>query len=215
MIERQIRRMIVKLLVLYIYEFLSAFLPVFICLMIWQKRKQIRLSKISCGMIFVFVIYITGVYHVTGAGTLYDGLRYQLEMRADQINLIPFSNDISVIGYLLNIVLGIPLGILIPLIWEKRNTFLCTLRTGFFFSLLIEISQLLNNRSSDIDDLLMNTAGTAIGFLCYKVWEHSSQLDGRRKDVPISVLFIGIGAAFAGRFLLFNEMGCARWLYGF
>lgn len=204
-----------KFLIFYVYEFLSAFLPFLICLIIWQKKKQIGLSKISYAMIFVFVIYITGVYHVTGAGTLYDGLRYQLEMQAEQVNLIPFSNDISVIGYLLNIVLGIPLGILVPLIWEKRNTFLCTLQTGFFFSLFIEISQLLNNRSSDIDDLLMNTAGTVIGFLCYKVWEHSSQSDGRRNDVPVSILFVSIGAAFAGRFLLFNEMGFARWLYGF
>ena len=180
-----------------------------------SKKKQIRPSEIPYGMLFIFVVYLVGVYHVTGAGTIYNRFTYQLEMRADQINLIPFSNDIYIIGYLLNIVLGIPLGILVPLIWEKRNTFLYTLQTGFSFSLLIEISQLLNNRSSDIDDLLMNTAGTVIGFLCYKVWERNAKSNRQQKDLPVSILFISIGATFAGHFLLFNEMGCARWLYGF
>jgi len=35
------------------------------------------------------------------------------------------------------------------------------------FSLSIEFAQLFNNRVSDVDDLLMNTLGTLIGFLVF------------------------------------------------
>ena len=33
-------------------------------------------------------------------------------------------------------------------------------QTGFGFSLLIELSQLLNNRRTDVDDLILNTRGS-------------------------------------------------------
>ncbi|HBT95229.1 MAG TPA: hypothetical protein DEB24_03600 [Coriobacteriia bacterium] len=36
-------------------------------------------------------------------------------------------------------------------------------------SLLIELSQLLNNRLTDIDDLIINTVGALIGFLLCRI----------------------------------------------
>ena len=42
-----------------------------------------------------------------------------------------------------------------------------TALSGFSVSLVIELSQLLNNRRPDVDDLLMNALGTALGGAIY------------------------------------------------
>lgn len=44
-----------------------------------------------------------------------------------------------------------------------------TVGLGFLFSLLIEISQLLNFRASDVNDLILNTAGALGGFGIYQI----------------------------------------------
>ena len=75
-----------------------------------------------------------------------------------------------------NILLGAPFGFLLPLIWKKRNTFWKVLLAGFWFSFAIEASQFLisriigySYRLTDIDDILLNCTGVALGYLCYKV----------------------------------------------
>lgn len=65
-----------------------------------------------------------------------------------------------------NIAMFIPIGIVWPVCFKKLNTVGKTVLAGFGFSLCIEITQLLfYERSSDIDDLILNTAGAAIGAL--------------------------------------------------
>lgn len=205
-------------LLFYGYEFLSAFIPFLIVFVVFayiQKKKGLSISKVSYVIIVVFTIYIIGVYHFTGAGTLYNVLTYQLELRQNQLNFIPFSNDIDIVAYLLNILLFIPLGLLVPFIWKKINKFSCILGIGLIFSLVIEVSQLLNNRATDIDDLLLNTVGAIIGFVLYKLLDKFTKSKYQFNTVPIVVLMISILIPFIGRFLFFNEIGFARLLYGF
>ena len=82
-------------------------------------------------------------------------------------------------------------------------------------SLVIELSQLVNHRSFDIDDLIYNSCGTLLGGLLFKIFfhpEHWKYLNSRNvKAEPIIIIAI----AFLFRFLLFDEMGLARLLYGF
>ena len=112
----------------FAYEFVSGFIPFLIVLAVFtysRKKKGLSISKISCVMLVIFSIYIINVYHLTSVGTIYNVLTYKLEIRKDLINLIPFSNDIYFIGYLLNVVLFIPLGILAPLIFKKMDKYNC------------------------------------------------------------------------------------------
>ena len=50
---------------------------------------------------------------------------------------------------------------------ERRRNVKWTALSGFSVSLVIELSQLLNNRRPDVDDLLMNALGTALGGAIY------------------------------------------------
>ena len=202
---------------LYIYEFLSSFIPFLIILMLSkqiQKKKGIYLSPISFVLILVFMFYIYGVYHFTDAGTLYEGLRYKFKLR-NNLNFIPFSEEIDILGYLLNVLLFIPWGIILPLIWDKMECFVYVAAAGFSFSLLIEMSQLLNIRATDVDDLILNTAGAIVGFGLYKLFSKCTKSRYQQKGVPLSILMLCILSSYIGRFLFFNEMGLAKLLYGF
>lgn len=108
-----------------------------------------------------------------------------LHIPADEINLIPFhalAADIR--PYLGNILLFVPFGFFLPLLWERyrlpRRTALC----GFLFSLAIELSQLFNRRISDVDDLLMNTLGALLGWLLWFLLRKSLSAVCRKVTLP-------------------------------
>ena len=92
------------------------------------------------------------------------------------LNLIPLVHlfdlydgwKLNVFG---NIAMFIPVGIVWPLCFERLDSFPKTVLAGGLFSLCIEITQLLFfERCSDIDDIILNTAGAAIGAaVCFGV----------------------------------------------
>ena len=81
-------------------------------------------------------------------------------------------NGIWMVLYLVggNIVWFVPFGLFSPMIWKKlRGLFVILL--GLCFSLAIETGQLLLGTGLfEIDDLVLNTLGTAIGCLIYKIY---------------------------------------------
>lgn len=193
---------------------LIPFLIVFILFRRHTKQKGIPASSRRNMLTLVFALYMIAVFHVTGAGTLYDGLLYRLEFRPEEINFVPFSNGLDITSYL-NLLLFLPFGLLVPLIWPDLNHPLPVVGSGFACSLLIELSQLLNRRRTDIDDLILNTIGALIG---YAVFSLLSRLVKQRSG-PCAAsdwsLLVYILTIFLGRFFLFHDMGLAKLLYGF
>lgn len=205
-------------LIITAYEFSTSFIP-FIIIMIFlnyqHKKQEICVSKMYCGIMTVFAIYIIAVFHFTSAGTLYDALLYKLERKQGQLNFIPFSNDIDITAYLQNILLFIPFGFLVPFICKQNVNIINILSTAFTFSLLIEVSQLLNNRRTDIDDLILNTFGAVIGFILYKFFIRITKFKLNHQSTQYNKLLIVIAVTFIGRFLLFNEIAFAKLFYKF
>lgn len=67
-----------------------------------------------------------------------------------------------------NTTMFIPLGIVWPAVFKELNTHAKALAAGFGVSLSIEILQLpFYGRASDIDDLILNTAGYLVGYLIF------------------------------------------------
>ena len=89
------------------------------------------------------------------------------------INLIPIVHLFDVYdGWLINIIgnvtMFIPVGLAWPFCFKKLDTLGKTVLAGAGFPLFIEITQLpFYDRCSDVDDLIMNTAGILIGALIY------------------------------------------------
>lgn len=72
------------------------------------------------------------------------------------------------INFLGNIAIFVPMGFLPPLLW--RISGLKTVGICFSVSLTIEILQLFLPRTTDIDDIWLNTLGGFLGVLLYRIY---------------------------------------------
>ncbi|WP_096274425.1 VanZ family protein [Paucisalibacillus globulus] len=157
------------------------------------RKKPIHINWTREIIYFLFVLYMSMVISVT-LFPLPLGQFYTVESIFRNVNVIPFKSivmDISQIGIayggdtlfmigliarnvLGNILLLLPFGFLAPILWGKLRSLRYTLLAGFIISLGIESLQLLESslgtvgRITDIDDLICNVIGTALGFYLYK-----------------------------------------------
>lgn len=190
---------------------MTVLLPVMIlflgCTIIGKQGRKNNLKQHFI-MLCIFTVYIFAVFYITGAGTVFDIFRnVTKQWYVAKVNLLPFSNEIAFMPYLLNILLFIPLGFLLPLLWPNAGKLMYVFLAGFFLSLMIELSQYYSYRATDVDDLIMNTAGTLVGYLLYKLFKHVSKWENKRQDYPKYEPIIYVGAMFFGHFLLYNSVG--------
>ncbi len=83
------------------------------------------------------------------------------------LSLIPFQ-EASLMMIFLNFLLFIPYGILLPCVFKSlRFSYKRVVMIGFMTSLSIEVLQLFGGRYAEIDDLLINSFGTFVGFMIY------------------------------------------------
>ena len=158
-----------------LYSFLCAILPCLIYQIIVIKRKNLKCEKnvvIHLVWVYIFLLYIYLALSKAGIGSIWDIGKYKEIIRFNEINIIPFSS-VGALTYILNIIMFTPLGFLLPLIWKEFRNIINVSITGLGFSLAIEFCQLFNLRTTDIDDLMMNTLGAVLG---YFIWVYVSKL---------------------------------------
>jgi len=188
-----------------IYAMLCVMLPCAIYQSLFiRKYRSRKILAIHILLVYIFLLYICMVLSATGIASIWDIGKFGRIVRPEEINLLPFQSE-GLMTYILNIILFLPLGFLLPLIWRNLRNAAGVLLTGFCFSLSIELCQLFNRRITDIDDLLMNTLGTLIG---YFLWYISRKLFKRINQRALSFSkkepYIYLALAILGKFLLFN-----------
>ena len=199
------------------YEMITVVIPAETAVLVfWLYRKKEENHSHTKHLIgcLMFSCYLFLLLHVTGAGTFYDISRYDINLKL--INLLPFSDtDIDIIGYLLNVVLFLPFGFILPSLWTEFRTCKAVMHAGAAMSLVVELSQLINNRAADIDDLILNTLGAILGFYVYKLIYRILKCEIPAETGMTAEIILMIMTAVCGRFFLFNEFGMAKYLYGF
>jgi glycopeptide antibiotics resistance protein len=161
--------------VLYVFMLtqstISGFLPLlpmmalFHMVMRKMDRKNHRKTATPhMGAAWLFCFALVLILAITAIPNAYD-------LTVDpRLNLVPFAQISSNFDqYALNILLFVPIGFLLPFLWKKFEKKYLTFLWGFFFSLSIEIIQMFSDRVTDIDDLLMNTVGTIIGYFLWRL----------------------------------------------
>lgn len=114
---------------------------------------------------FLFGLYLSGVAGVTGLPSL------QYITFSPTVQLVPFHElRADAMQYLLNVVLFLPAGFLLPLFWEKYRSLEKAALAGFLFSLAIECSQLFSFRTTDLNDLMTNTLGAVLGWMLWRAY---------------------------------------------
>ena len=155
-----------------------------------NTRKSILYFLLSCYLSVVYVL--VGLPNITY-------IRPELNL-----NLVPF---IGMIGdfknSLLNILLFVPLGIAFPLLWREFRTQKNTVLLGFSVSLVIELLQLLTFRATDINDLITNTLGTHLGFICSKqlFGKYHPVADAKKREAVIVIAVVLIVMFFVYPFV--------------
>ena len=72
-----------------------------------------------------------------------------------------------------------PFGFFLPIVRGKKSGVLSILVQGLLFSLAIETVQLVTRLGSfDVDDILLNTAGTLAGYICFRLFLRGQKKKG-------------------------------------
>lgn len=139
-----------------------ALIPVFVFSFFFDRAR----TKKRWGWLVLYVLYLNAMLTLVGIPSI-SYLRPNAE-----VNWIPFT-DFSrgnLLGMALNVVLFMPLGAFLPIYFEGFRSPAKTAAAGFGLSLVVELSQLLTFRLTDVDDLITNTLGTLLGFLLAKLF---------------------------------------------
>ena len=82
------------------------------------------------------------------------------------VNLIPFIYMLSdFVNACLNVLLFVPFGFFLPMLWKEFRNAKKIFIAGFAMTSFIEIAQIFTGRTTDINDIITNIAGTLIGYL--------------------------------------------------
>ena len=161
-------------------------LPLMLLFLFFADKK--RFSK-KWEWVVLFAVYMNAMLVVVGV----PDFRY---ITFDPtINWIPFHDFSSSnkLGMVLNIVMFIPFGAFLPIYFKKFRKLVPAITAGFLMSLAIESLQLFTFRATDVDDLIMNTIGAAVGYgIAQLIFCKKYRLEKANKDIKILVVMISI-----------------------
>ena len=145
----------------------------------WAKNKRVSWRR-ELQLLLVYICIVVIVRFTFCPFGKVDGQIQPLLFDAEKIlpfriNLLPlvhlFDYEImseAVLNLVGNTLMFVPVGIVYPIVYKKLNTHAKVLAAGAGFSLTIEILQLpFFDRVSDVDDLILNSLGYALGYLIY------------------------------------------------
>lgn len=165
-------RYIIKLLIVMLIV-----LPVYLLI-----RRPWRENSVRAWVEAAFMIFMVGLLTLTFQGqyrspsALAAFVVYRIES-GERINLVPFHTiaglfrDFSLDDFLVNIVGNIvmfmPWGFGLVLLWKKKQKVLSVVLHSLALPVFIEICQLFIGRWVDVDDIILNFAGGCMGAAMY------------------------------------------------
>ena len=162
----------------------------------WVIYITIRKKQENLVQVFIqssFFVYVFAVLQLTGYFILFreisssdwwGKMNHRIQTH-DHVNFKIFDTmnryEIFSKQMIGNAIMLLPLGIFLPLLnkrLRKFSSFFIVLFISFLVSVGIEVLQLATNyRSTDIDDVILNTAGAGAGFLIYQLAKSFIDID--------------------------------------
>lgn len=164
----------------YILKFIFIVIIILPCYLIIRKPwKHFEKREVFLAAFWLFILGLLSLVLEGSYETPMNMIRsaYTRIFTGEKINIVPFRtiktflNDsageifwINIVG---NIVMFLPWGFGIVLLWKKNQTIWRVIELSFLLTAFIEINQLFIDRSVDVDDLILNFIGGCIGALLY------------------------------------------------
>ena len=146
---------------------------------VWMDKRRVDWKR-EIGLLLMYVNLFIIIRYVFFARDLVDGHVQPLVFDSAaafplRVNLVPlvhlfdYDNVRDIIWNIAgNSVMFIPSGIILPILYKKLNNIWKVTAVAAIISLCIEIIQLpFASRASDIDDIILNTLGAAMGYGIY------------------------------------------------
>ena len=184
-----------------IYKLIEILISLAVLVPIFWTLNMVRFHNTAETMrYFIFAVYLSAVYLFVGMPTL-QFMRFELSLTL--IPFLPMMTDIK--NTILNVFLFVPLGLLLPFLWKKYQSYKNSIVFGFMLSLSIEFLQILTYRATDINDIIANTLGTMLGCYIFHIASHvipSVTRSAREKlEIPIIILSVVITMFFVQPYL--------------
>jgi D-alanyl-D-alanine carboxypeptidase/glycopeptide antibiotics resistance protein len=132
---------------------------------IWLRVKNEQVFWLHRVVTLVLGLYLSIVFALT-VSPVYG---FSLSHFGNSINLMPLQvlNELNVnpMNFWGNILLFVPFGLFTVFLSNRCQKVYVSLFLGVGLSLLIEVLQAFGTRSSDIDDIILNTTGTLCGYI--------------------------------------------------
>ncbi|MFV0466530.1 MAG: VanZ family protein [Lachnospiraceae bacterium] len=147
----------------------------------YRKKKKI----IRTGIIILFTLYLILLAYFLffadswGRTHLTEDYHYNFIPFKEILRFWTYRDILSMrvvcLNLIGNVIVLIPFGMFLPMLLKKCRKWICVILLSFVLSLSIELVQLVARVGSfDVDDMILNTIGGAIGFLLYlllrRVW---------------------------------------------
>ncbi|MGD6854274.1 VanZ family protein [Bacillus infantis] len=143
-------------------------------LAVWGKRQERKLTLAQYAVLLSFGIYLLCVIHLVFFPIEVNIGKYANQTKWYQtVNFIPVLT-IDITTFMLNVLMLVPFGMYLPFLNRRIDSIKEAAKLGFALSFAFEMVQLLirvtlgSGRSTDVNDLLANTAGAIIGFFIVK-----------------------------------------------
>lgn len=144
-------------------------------ILILQKMTGRKIWSLHTGFLMLYVCTLAGIFSVTGL----PNVKYcRIDFSA---NFIPMADILnSPMQYFLNVLMFVPVGFLLPLLWRTYGDWKYVMGFSCFLTVFIEAAQVFTFRTTDIDDLITNLLGAGIGYLAVRTL-------GQKLSVPLPV----------------------------
>jgi glycopeptide antibiotics resistance protein len=151
-----------------------------------KKRKTDKIHVLCWCLFGAYLLALAYfLFFAEATGRTYNDRTYQYNLRLlrEIRRFVVYRKQLGFLAVALNlagnVLAFVPFGLFLPLLVRGTRSFVKTLASGFSFSLLVEVIQLFSRVGSfDVDDILLNTAGTACGyvlFLILYVWHRKNK----------------------------------------
>ena len=134
-----------------------------------KKKPLVQYFWFFCSSFYLQLLYMTTIGQRPGSNFIRHKPNFIPFIEILQVYSMGFQRMMLQIA--INLLLLAPLGFLLPVQLRKFRSFPRTVLTVLAVSLLIETLQYFIGRSADIDDVIMNTVGGMLGYLCFMVYE--------------------------------------------
>ncbi|MDF2842084.1 MAG: putative rane protein [Herbinix sp.] len=143
-----------------------------------KTQKNLAITKLGWLLFYLYIVllsYFLFFSEAYGRSSIHEEYRFNLEFFKEINRFITYRNQVGFQSFAVNIIGNVlafaPFGFLLPLLNQRYRKFIAILSLSILFSLAVEAIQLyLKVGIFDVDDILLNTLGGVLGYICFRIY---------------------------------------------